>query len=121
LEGRLGPSVPEEPPSQVVLVGLGVYRTGAREAGLRVGRQRNRNGAGDCLGDLALQDRHIAEVALIGLGPDLTLVVHLDELSGDPHALTRPADAALQNVIRSQLPAESSDVFFRPLVFPRGA
>ena len=121
LEGRLGPSVPEEASPQVVLVGLGAYGTGAREARLCVRRQRDRDGAGDSLGDFALQDQRIAEVALIRLGPDLTLVVDLDELSGDAHALTPPAEAALQNVIRSELSAELTDVPFSPLVFPRGA
>ena len=72
-------------------------------------------------GDLALQDQHVAEVALIGLGPDVGLVVDLDELSGDAHALTGAAEAALQDVVRPQLPAESVDVPVGALVFPGGA
>jgi len=45
----------------------------------------------------------------------------LDELGGDTHALTRPAEATLQNVIRSELSTESPEVPICALVFPRGA
>src|SRR5207245_5974234 len=103
LEGRLGPSVPEVTSPQVVLVGLPAHRTGARQPGLRVRRQGKSDGPGDGSRDLALQDQHVAEVALIGLGPDMGLVDGLDELSGDAHALTGAAEAALQDVVRSQL------------------
>ena len=82
-----------------------MHRTGARQAGLRVRRQRESDGPGDGPRDLALQDQDVAEVALIGLGPDVGLVDGLDELSGDAHALTGAAEAALQDVVRPQLPA----------------
>src|SRR5439155_13975576 len=101
--------------AQPVVVRLGVYSAGAREAGPRAGRQRDRYGADDSLGDLALQDQHIEETPLIGLGPALALVVGFDELSGDADELTRPAEAALQNVIGSELSAELADVPVCPL------
>jgi hypothetical protein len=53
-------------PPQVVLIGLGVYPTRACETGLRVGRKRDRDSADHSLGDLNLQDQHIAQVAIMG-------------------------------------------------------
>src|SRR5205807_7778171 len=41
-EGCLRLSIQEEASPQIVVVGLGVYWTGAREAGPRAGRQRDR-------------------------------------------------------------------------------
>lgn len=102
-------------PPQVVLVGLGVYRTRACETGLRVGRKRDRDGAGHSLGDLALQDQHIAEVAIIGctefheaFGPPSrskwpSIAVHLSvALSGEPVRAFGPANRLLPS--RSSAP-----------------
>ena len=105
-QGCLGPSIEEVAAPQVVLVGLRPDRTGTRETGLRLGRQRHRDGPGDGPGDLALQDQHVAQLAVIGLGPDVALVDDLYELSGDPHALAGAPEAALEDVVGPQLLAD---------------
>ena len=81
---------------------------------MRFGRQCDRDGAGDSLGDFPLHDQHIAEVALVRFGPNRTLIVDSDELSGDAHALTSPPQAPLQNVIGSEL---STDVATTVIAF----
>ena len=85
-----------EPALQARLVRLRVHRARAREAGVFLRRQLQLDLARDRRDDVVLEREHVAQVALVPLGPQLRLGVRVHELRGDPHPVAgaqhRPGD-----------------------------
>ena len=60
-------------------------------------RERRLQRAGDFTREIALDREHVGELAIVNLGPEMTIVCRVDELNVDPDAFPFAADAALEN------------------------
>ncbi len=58
-------------------------------AALDPARQRCVEGAGDFAGDVVLDHEQVADLAIVGLRPDLRIAGRLDQAGGDPQAVLR--------------------------------
>src|SRR2546422_8299816 len=67
---------------------LRVHGRRGRQSLLLLGRDLDFDLPSDCPRDLALQDAHIAQVALVALGPKVPVALAMDQLSGDTHSVT---------------------------------
>ena len=60
-------------------------------------------GVGDSFGDLALDTEDVGELAIKGIGPQMRIAGHLDELDGDAHLIGGFLDAAFKDVRYAKL------------------
>jgi hypothetical protein len=64
--------------------------------------QRDADVAGDVAGNLILYLQNVAQIARVGISPQMRLVGHLNELHIDAHVIFTAADAAFQHVLHVQ-------------------
>ena len=78
--------------------------------------QFQRQGGDDFADDLVLDGEHVAQFAIVSLGPDMLAVRRVDQLDGDAHRIAGLAHAALDHVTRAQFPPYLAHVGAEPLV-----
>src|ERR1700751_3860637 len=61
------------------------------------------DGAGDALGYLVLDGKHVGHFAIVPIGPEMTPSFGIDQLRGDPHAIAGAPDAAFEHVTHTEL------------------
>ena len=88
---------------------------GWRSAGLRLAsgllrRQRDRECRNDVVGNGVLNREHVGDRAIVAIGPEMPTGRGIDELRIDPHLPPRPAHAALENVLHTELATDLLDV-----------
>ena len=92
---------------------------GGRPGGLRAD-QREIERDSDAAGDLVLQGKQIADVALEPLGPQMRAGLGIDQLGVDADLLGRALDAAFKHIAHAQLAADLLGVDRLALVGERG-
>ena len=92
---------------------LGVPDFGRDDAG--------RYRAGDALRDLVLHGKHVGQVAIVAVGPEMVPGFAIDQLRRDPHPIAGAPDAAFDHVTHAQLARHLADVHGRTLVGERRA
>src|SRR5229473_3578011 len=97
-------------------MGCGVDRASARQVNLLLRGQLDLYFTCYCLCHLFLQCQNIARVALVILCPEMGLILHLDELSADAHALACAPNSSFEDVIHAQLFADLVDPFLGAFV-----
>src|SRR5436309_1233851 len=65
---------------------------------------------GDAFGDLALNGKHISQVAIIGLGPQMCVVPRIDELRVDPHFVSSPLHTSFDHMCYSKLLSDLAQI-----------
>src|SRR5262249_44510217 len=91
---------------EIGVVGFGIHAPAvlkAREARAFREVQRHIDLARDRLRNLRLYAKHVAEVALVSLGPHLGLVLDFTKTRGDPHSIAAATRFALKNVIHAKV------------------
>ncbi len=98
--------------AQVVVVRLQVIRRLITDSGRLVHRERRVERLGHSQRDLALDGQQVvdAQLAVVGLGPQVLVALGIDQLQVDPHCLAGPLNAALEYVAGVQLPADLSQI-----------
>lgn len=61
-------------------------------------------------GDFVLDLKHVGQMPIVGLRPDVITGLGFHQLSGDPDLVFELPDAPLQDVIHPEFPADLSDV-----------
>ena len=70
-------------------MGLGLHRANAREQALLLRGQLDSYLIGNRFGHFVLQRQNVAQVALLGLSPDVRVGGSVDQLRGDGHSVRR--------------------------------
>ena len=73
-------------------------------------RQLGLQSAGDPRGDLVLQRKQIADIAVEPFGPELGAGFGIDQLDIDPHRLFRALHAAFDDITHPELAADFAGV-----------
>jgi hypothetical protein len=74
------------------------------------GLERDVQGLGDALRDVALDREHVGQVAIVILGPEMGLTAYVDQLRGDAQAVAGLLDAALEKVAHVERETDRSSV-----------
>src|SRR5262245_36864918 len=98
---RFIPRQPVSPHRQVVGVGPGWRRTPEVLGGARIDPPHQ--GSDDCSDHLVLNNEELSDGPIESFGPHVIAGPGIDELRGDPDALTNPPDTALYQKISSEL------------------
>ena len=69
-------------------------------------RERDPERRHDLLGDFVLNVENIINVPVETLGPNMTAVMGVDELSGDPQAIAAASNTAFQDIAHVQFTGE---------------
>jgi hypothetical protein len=99
----LGALVPEVPPLEIEEIDVRVDGADVAQARLLVWRERDANPLRDRAGQLPLESQDVAEVAFVAFGPEVPVAHRVDELGGDPHALSNAEDRAFHHRLHVQL------------------
>ena len=105
--------VEEETALQVEIVRLEVL--GGHDELVRVPAQPQLERIHDGARDLVLDREDVLELAVVGLGPEVVAVLHVDELRGDADPVADLAHAALEHRRHAELLADLPDVHLLPL------
>ena len=104
----------------VVVPGVHSLRTLARRTLLLDLSQLGLDRADYTIGNLVLHGKGIREVAVVALTPQMGAGRRLDELCGDPYAVTRLAHTTLEHIAYAQISPNLLDVDSFPLVDEAG-
>ena len=94
---------PEITSFDVELVGLRVHRMGCGKAGVFFGGELHLNRLRDSTGYVILEGNHIAQVALVGLGPEVPFRRSLHQIGSDAQAVAGPHHGAFHQGVHLQL------------------
>src|SRR5687767_6278912 len=100
----------ELPAPQVNLVCLNICRRYLLDRLLFVFGEHHTQGGHDAGCNLILDGENILELAVITLGPELSVVAGIHELRGEPESLTRFAHASLEHSSNLKLPSDFANV-----------
>src|SRR5215472_12841039 len=87
---------------------LGVPDLGRDDAG--------RYRPGDALRDLVLDGKHVGQLAVVSLGPEMVPGFGIDQLRRDPDPIAGTTDAAFDHVTHAQLARHFADIHGGALV-----
>ena len=93
-----------------------VYRASIARVSFLLGREFDLDFVGYRHSHRLLQGQDIAEISLIVLSPKMRLILDLNELSADAHAIARMAHGAFEDVIDAQFFANLIDSLLRALI-----
>ncbi len=88
---------------EVIVVGVDVGRRAAGNDSLQLRSDGGLEGAGDLCRKLLLNRENVAELAIVGFGPDMFVGGRADELAGHTHLVAGPPHTALKHIVDSQL------------------
>src|SRR5512140_324954 len=112
-------AVVKAPAPQVIVVSLDVARRDLGQGALLLRAERDPQGADDVAGDLLLDGEDVAELPVIGFGPEVEAAGGLDELDRDPEPVLGLPDAALENVVDAEGVADLAETGGRILELER--
>jgi len=90
--------------TQIVVISIEVVGALVRDTPLLALVQLQRQGRDDLPRHLILHGEDVGEVAVVPLGLHVAASRAVDELSGDPHPVSRLADASFQHIANRELP-----------------
>src|SRR5205823_9201737 len=77
---------------QISVVRFGIDSVGLGQQGALFGSELDTDFLGDVPGDFTLQGKNVLQVALIALGPQVSVTARFDQLRGDAHSVARAQD-----------------------------
>jgi hypothetical protein len=99
----LSPTPSLLPSAEVALVRRNIVDGALGQPLFFVRRELELERVDDHTGEALLDRENILDGAVVGVGPQVVVCDCIDELSGDPQATSRSADASLQQISHSQL------------------
>ena len=105
-----GQPVHKETAAQIQMVRLQVRRRLPDDRLVGWARERNLEAFRDRVRDLVLDGKHVVDVAVVPIGPDLVSVVDVDELRGNPQSVPHLPHAALEHRRDHEPLADLADV-----------
>ena len=114
--GLPGVTPPGFAPAQEEVIGFQIFDRLANEAPLLVRGQLHRQRGDDLPRDFVLQGEDVRQVAIVTIGPKMSAGCRIDELRGYPYPVAGPADAALDDIVHSQLRPDLLDLHRSALV-----
>src|SRR5262249_4112403 len=73
----------------------------------------------DRLDDVVLQGKDVVHILVVPIRPDVTAGKRVDELSGEPHTVAQPADAAFQHEPYAEFAPDALHVNVFPSILER--
>src|SRR5260370_35137206 len=65
--------------------------------------------------DLALQSKHVAQIAFVAVRPNMAIPLRMHELTGDPHAASRAPNRASRHRVHLSRARDLRQRLLRPL------
>src|SRR2546430_8405354 len=91
-------------------VDLGISRAALFRGGRLPGKELDLQRRHDRAGDLLLHGEHVREIALECLRPEMRTAARLDQLGGDPDAISRFADTAFEQIRSAEFLADGAEI-----------
>src|ERR1043165_1713584 len=87
-----------------------ILRRAGKSAGALCGKDERFDGADDVAGDLVLDGKDVAKLAVILLGPVMQPVLRLDQLGADTQSPAGAANASAQQITHAQFAADGTEI-----------
>ena len=95
-----------QPSSETRIVGLRVDLRPNRQALCLGGCEPEFDPLDDLLSNLAVQSEHVAQIAIVALRPEMTIVARIDQLRRDAHPILVPKDRPFEHRLHIELASD---------------